>query len=246
MTTLVGKFIVIVGGTSGIGLAVAKASLLSFASSVLVASSTKAKVDSARAALQTLVAEKGLPGKGSGKVLDGEKMDEVKKFIEGVGEIDHLVWTGGNAPASLGSFTIEQMQEALTLRFYSPVAAAKAAKIRPGGSVTFTTGTVAFKPSQGWGIAAGLGGAIDAVTRGLAVDLAPVRVNIICPGYVDTDLYRNMPEERRAAVLKHALEKSLVKHVDSGDEVAEAYLFVMKCNYITGQTIHADGGILLG
>jgi len=245
MATLAGKSVVVVGGTSGIGFGVAKGSLISFAATVVVASSSKAKVENAVARLLQVVAEKHLPGKVSGWVVDADHVEEVKKFIEGVGEIDHLVWTSGRIPNITGGFSLDLMQQNMNLRYWSPLTAAKSVKIRSGGSITFTLGTAIFKPRPGWGIGASIGGARDALTRGLAVELAPVRVNAISPGLVDTELIAKLPVAMKDAFLKEANEKLLVKHVADADELAEAYLFTMKCNYVTGQTIHVEGGMLL-
>jgi len=245
MATLAGKSVVIVGGTSGIGFSVAKGSLISLAASVIVASSSKEKVVSAVARLQQVITEKGLTGTVSGEVVDANNIEDVKTFIGRVGEIDHLVWTGGKLPNLTKGVTVEVLQENMNLRYWSPLTAAKAVKIRSGGSIIFTIGSAVFKPHPGLGIAASIGGAVDALTRGLAVDLAPVRVNVISPGLVDTEIFAGWPQAQKDGLFKQTAEKLLVKHIAGPDELAEAYLFAMKCNYLTGQTIHVEGGLLL-
>jgi len=88
-------------------------------------------------------------------------------------------------------------------------------------------------------------GAVDALTGCLAVERAPIRVNVISLGFVDTEMWNDMPVQQKDTVLKDAAKKVLVGHIADADEVAEAYLFAMKCNYLTGQTIHIEGGYLL-
>jgi len=248
MATLAGKTVVILGGTSGIGFGVAKASLLSEAAHVVVASSTQAKVEKAIASLRDLIAQKSLPGTVAGQVVDAYKDDQVQAFFEGLGEIDHIVWTSSGTLSGPGAFdvrgiTLSTVHNALSVRFWSPIVAARTAKIRSGGSITFTSGS---KAPPGLGAGSGISiGAVDQLAKGLAVDLAPIRVNSIAAGYVATEFWDRVPEGMRKAVQAKALESTLVGHVADADEVAEAYLFVMKCNYVTGQRIAVEGGSLL-
>ncbi|KIJ48773.1 hypothetical protein M422DRAFT_247130 [Sphaerobolus stellatus SS14] len=95
-------------------------------------------------------------------------------------------------------------------------------------------------------LGSGIVGALDSITRGLAVDLAPVRVNIICLGPVETEIWQTIPEAMSEMIKKDAVGKTLVKHIATPLEVAEAYLFAMKCTFLTGQTLHVDGECVLG
>jgi len=248
MATLEGKTILIVGGSSGIGFGVAKVSLIALASHVIIASSSKAKLDNALQRLQTFFSDKKIPGKFSAEIVDGKDSDSVKQLLARVGEIDHLIWTSGD-PLKFGmtgsSPDFASVKDGFDVRFWGPAIAAQAAKIRPGGSITFTTGTVISRPPKGWAVGAAVMGAVDAVTRGLAVDLAPVRVNSICPGAIDTELWDSFPKEQADAMKVSFAEKLLVKHIASPEELAEAYLFVMKCGFITGQRVAVDGGHVL-
>lgn len=132
------------------------------------------------------------------------------------------------------------------VRFWGAFTAAQVAKIRPGGSVTLTVGAVVIKPRKGWSLAAGLMGAVDSLTRGLAVDLAPIRVNVVSPGLVKTEVSRiitlpvmlsDFPNEQlwdpiapevRNKIFEDGEKTLLVQHVADPDEIAEAYLFLMK------------------
>ncbi|KAL5529789.1 hypothetical protein ACEPAG_5776 [Sanghuangporus baumii] len=244
MATLAGKTVLIVGGSSGIGYGVAKASLLSRASKVIIASSSKARVEAALVRLQNDITATGLivEGTTSGEVVNAKDSKNVKDLLERVGEIDHLVWTSGDSlRTSFPDIDLDANKDVFDVRFWGAFAAAQVAKIRPGGSITLTVGQVIVRPVKGYSLMIGVGGAIDSLTRGLAVDLAPIRVNVISPGIVNTELLDGLPTERREALEKHA-NTLLVQHMGQPDEVAEAYLFCMKCQYITGQRIEVDGG----
>jgi len=240
MATLASKTVVVVGGTSGIGFAVAKASLASGAAHVIVASSSAERV-----ATTVSILEADAKGRVTGETLDAKNTASIKKLFETIGPIDHLVWTSGES-LKIGYPDIdldsEEIRGFFDVRFWGPVNAAKYAQIKKGGSITLTIGSVVVKPQKKWSIVAGVAGAVDSVTRGLAVDLAPVRVNVISPGLVKTELWQDLPEDQRERLFETAAEKLLVKHVAVADEIAEAYLFVMKCDYITGQRIEVDGG----
>jgi len=244
MATLEGKTVLIVGGTSGIGFGVAKASLLSLASHVIVASSSEDKVKNAVERLEKVISEKKVPGRVTGEVVDAKQSASIKQLLAKVGVIDHLVWTAGDGVrlSPLAATDVDASKDRFDVRFWGTVTAAQAAQINPGGSITLTTGTVLVKPRPGWSLGSAGAGAVDSFTRGLAVDLAPIRVNSVCPGAVETELWNAMPKEQIAALMNTLTDKLLVKHVADPDEVAEAYLFLMKCGYITGQRIEVDGG----
>ncbi|KLO18612.1 NAD(P)-binding protein [Schizopora paradoxa] len=251
MATLAGKTIVVVGGSSGLGFGVAKASLLSSAAHVVIASSNKERVEEAVVRLQTAVSEAAtsthLPvvGKITGEVLDVRSIPAVHELFGKIGEIDHLVWTSGDPlRLSFPDVDLDSQKDIFDVRFWGAVAAAQKVKIRPGGSITLSIGSVFVKPRPTWSLVAGITGAVDALTRGLAVDLAPVRVNVVCPGLVKTELWDNsgVPKEAQEKMFNDAANRLLVKHVADADEIAEAYLFCMKCQYLTGQRIEVDGG----
>ncbi|KLO08231.1 NAD-binding protein [Schizopora paradoxa] len=247
-SSLRGKKILVVGGTSGIGFAVAKFSLLDHAAEVVVASSTNEKVDNAVSRLEALVVKHELEGKVRGLVVDGTKSENIKQLMVSAGEIDHLILTsviGPIRPTPLNDSDLDQKKDMFDLQFWGLATAAQVAKIRPGGSIINTTGAAMYRPRPGFGLLCGLGGSLSALARGLAVDLAPIRVNCICPGIVKTELWESMPKEIHEHIFEQASEKSLVKHVADADEIADTYLFCMKCQYVTGQTIIVDGGATL-
>jgi len=144
---------------------------------------------------------------------------------------------------------LDSQRAGFDVRFWGPVISAKYAYekglFNPGASITMSVGTVVRKPMRGWSMTAAITGAIESITRGLAVDLAPIRVNTVAPGGVDTELWDDLAPEAKEGLMKFIADHTLVKRVAHADEIAESYLFLMKCTYITGQTIDVEGGALL-
>ncbi|KAF8578199.1 short-chain dehydrogenase/reductase SDR [Ramaria rubella] len=246
MATLANKTILIFGGSSGIGYSVAEASLMSSASHIIIVSSSSnaVRVGDAVKRLENFAStlSSGV-GKVQGEAVDVTDRTALKEFVLRMGEVDHIVWTSGDS-LKLGfpNLDVESLLGAFDVRFWAPIVIAQNAKIRQGGSLTLTIGSALVKPQKGWSIASGIVGAVDSLTRGLAVDLAPIRVNVISPGF----LWKDVSEATKKQMFADAAEKLLVKHVAEPAEIAEAYLFAMKCAYITGQRIEVDGGYVLG
>ncbi|KAG8719857.1 hypothetical protein FRC09_010502 [Ceratobasidium sp. 395] len=103
-------------------------------------------------------------------------------------------------------------------------------------------GTVFNRPIPGWALVSGVAGAMESATRGLAMDLKPIRVNTISPGIVDTEFWDATPQDAKAGIFSHYEKNLLVGHIGTPAEVAEAYIFTMKCSYLTSQIITVDGG----
>jgi len=108
-----------------------------------------------------------------------------------------------------------------------------------------TTGIAGQRPHKGWVIAASVCGTVEALTRALAVELAPIRVNAVSPGVVRTNLWQNMSAEEREDLYESVGNSLLVGRVGEASEIAQAYLFLMQEGFATGQTIVVDGGTVL-
>jgi NAD(P)-dependent dehydrogenase (short-subunit alcohol dehydrogenase family) len=236
---LSGKRIVILGGSAGIGLATAKAAEAEGAA-IVIASSRKERVDQALASLR---------GGGEGHVADLAEETQVRALFERIGAFDHLVFTAGDALRlqTLDAMAIDAARGFFDLRFWGACMAAKygSPHIRPGGSITLTNGVAGLRPRKGWTLAASICGAMEALTRALAVELAPIRVNAVCPGTVRTELWRDMPETEREAMYRAAGQKLPVGRVGEPDDLAQAYLYLMREGFSTGQVIVVDGGAVL-
>ncbi len=239
-TTLSGKRIVLPGGTSGIGLAIAEMAAKEGAV-IVVASSRRENVDRAVARL---------PEGTEGYVLDLSNEEQVRDFFNHIGPFDHLAFTAGETlqVGELSEIDVEQARRFFNLRFWGAFMAAKygSSHIRAGGSIVLSSGMAGRRPpGKGWTLLASVLGAAEALARALAVELAPIRVNAVCPGLVKTDLWRNMSEEDREAMYQANEQALPVGHVGEAQDVAQAYLYLMREGYSTGQVIVVDGGSAL-
>lgn len=233
------KKIVIVGGTSGIGFATARAALAQGAD-VLVSSSKREKVETAVAAL----------GAGAdGVVADVNNAESMERLFNEAGHVDHLVYTAGESLlfGNLDGLEMSAVRDAFDVRVFGAIAAIKAVlpHIRQGGSIVLTSGIASARAPKGLTIGAGICSAMEGLTRALAVEIAPLRVNIVSPGFVRTPLWSNMPENDREAMYQHAGSTLLVGRVGEADEIAQAYLYLMNNTFVTGQTVVIDGGGVL-
>jgi NAD(P)-dependent dehydrogenase (short-subunit alcohol dehydrogenase family) len=239
MTTMDGKKVVIIGGTSGIGLATAHAACEAGAD-VLVVSAKQSSVDRALAEL---------PAGTSGRTLDVFDVAAIRSFFAEVGEFDHLVYTAGESLVlmPLTELDMNQARTFFQTRYFGALATVAAATphLRTGGSITLTTGVAADRPRPGWSIGASVCGAVDALTRALAVELAPIRVNAVCPGVVRSPLWRDMSEADQEQMYDSISLSVLVGHVGETDEIAQAYLYCMTQTYATGSVLTVDGGAVL-
>jgi NAD(P)-dependent dehydrogenase (short-subunit alcohol dehydrogenase family) len=231
--TLQDQRVVVLGGTSGIGLATAQLAAAQGAT-VIVASSNP---DSVERALATL------PDSAGGTAVDLTDSAAVAAFFAGLDPFDHLVFTAGEALTLLeaGSMDLAQARSAFELRYFGALGAVSAAvpKLRPGGSVVLTTGAAGDRPGPGWSVAASICGAMDSLTRALAVELAPLRVNAVKPGVVRTPMWRGALEYDETA--RHLP----VQRVGEPEDVAAAYVYLMNQPYATGSIVSVDGGHVL-
>jgi len=231
-----GDRVVVIGGGTGIGFAIAELAS-ELGADLVIGSSNEANVASAA---------KRLKG-ATGHVVDLRDEASVAHFFEKVGAFDHLAITagdwGGPMFVSTRELDLTQAKDLLTVRFWGVLAAAKhcSRTIAKDGSITFTSGMFAHRPRKGNPMATAIGGAIEHLARGLAIDLAPLRVNVVCPGFVLTDHLKEMPE----AMLQQAVSPLPVPRSATPAEAAKAYIYLMLNDYATGQVLPVDGGGLL-
>jgi len=233
------KRVVIVGGSSGIGLAVAE-EVASQGSEVVIVSSNAERVQQAI---------KSIGGKTQGQAVDVSDEGTVESFFKKLGAFDHLVFTAGDSlhVHELALTDLKQARRAFELRYWSALATVKygSPQIRKGGSVVLTTGIAGQRPQSGWVIAASVCGTIEALTRALAIELAPIRVNAVSPGVVRTNLWQNMNSSEREQLFESVGKRLPVGRVGEAHDIAQAYLFLMKEGFGTGQTVVVDGCTVL-
>ncbi|KAK3348143.1 hypothetical protein B0H65DRAFT_167078 [Neurospora tetraspora] len=265
---LADKRVLILGGTSGIGFAVAEASLEA-GLLVTISSSSEPKLSkaldrlrSSAAYVPTSVAGGEIPRltgftcdlSGPSTVEQSLKTLLDQATLEGRHKFDHVVFTAGDALAlmSVGQITPAGYERAAAVRFMAPLMLAKLLSdgtyfnhgVR--SSITFTGGTNTEKPIPGWAVVAAVGGACEGLVRGLAVDLKPTRVNLVNPGAVQTELFDGFGKgEQLEAVLDGFKKGTLTGTVGQPEDVAEAYLYFMRDKFVTGRCLGTDGGRLL-
>ncbi|HXN28047.1 MAG TPA: SDR family oxidoreductase [Candidatus Acidoferrales bacterium] len=233
------KRVVVLGGSSGIGLAVAELAAAQGAKVVIVSSNAER--------VQKAVASIGREAQGDAVDISDERT--VATFFSKLGPFDHLVFTAGDSLQlhDLASTDLKQARHAFDLRYWAALAAVKYGSpyIRKEGSVVLTTGIAGQRPRKGWVIAASVCGTIEALARALAIELAPLRVNAVSPGMVRTNLWQNMGAEEREALFASVGKSLPVGRVGEASDIAQAYLFLMQEGYSTGQTVVVDGGAVL-
>jgi NAD(P)-dependent dehydrogenase (short-subunit alcohol dehydrogenase family) len=236
---LEGKRIVVIGGASGIGYAVAQGAIAEGAEVVIGSS----RPDNVQAAVTRL------GNRASGHPVDVKDEAAVAAFFEWAGPFDHLVFTAGDwggfrSPRPLAETDLDAAAENYAVRHWGALRAVKhgSTRMREGGSVVLTNGMVAHRPQKGRPISTAMAGGIEHLVRGLAVDLAPLRVNAVCPGAIRTGVWDSIPAEGREAQLSAMTRRLPIPRVGEPDEVAEAYLYLLKAGYTTGQVLMVDGG----
>jgi NAD(P)-dependent dehydrogenase (short-subunit alcohol dehydrogenase family) len=237
---LQGAKILVVGGGSGIGHAVAQAALAEGAQ-VTIASTN---ADKLAAASQRL-------GGAPTALLDITDEAALASYFASSGMFGHIVSTAGDwGEGGRGPFTeldMKASEDLFRVRLWGSAILAKhgAARIAAGGSLTFTGGMSAWRPAKGSVMATAMAGSLAHLTLGLAKELAPLRVNAVFPGGVATEVYQVLSDSTKAA-WQARFGAQPIPRIGEPGEVAEAYLYLMKAGYTTGQILQVDGGSMLG
>jgi NAD(P)-dependent dehydrogenase (short-subunit alcohol dehydrogenase family) len=231
--------VVIIGGTSGIGLAVAEASVAEGAQ-VVVASSRQSRVDTAVARLGA---------SAIGQVLDVTDSDAASRLFDSLDTVDHVVYTAGEALSlmPIRDLDLDRARGFFQTRYFGAlnIVHAAAGQLRPAGSITLTSGSAGERPGAGWALAASVCGGVNSLTRALALDLAPIRVNAVAPGVVRSPLWSQLSDADRNNLYAQMGESLPVGRVGEVDDIAQAYLYCMTQSYGTGTVLNVDGGSLL-
>jgi NAD(P)-dependent dehydrogenase (short-subunit alcohol dehydrogenase family) len=144
---------------------------------------------------------------------------------------------------------MDSVKNAGMVRFFSALFVAKHApkylSAGPKSSITYTTGAVSERPIPNWTVVNSYATGLQGMVRGLALDLKPIRVNLVSPGAVDTELWKSMSDEAKKGMFEELEKKTPVGHVAKPEELAESYLYLMKDTNITGAMISSSGGHLL-
>lgn len=238
----------------GIGYAVAEA-LAENGAYVILSSSNENRVKQAVSKLQK--AYPSASSRISGEVcnMGDEKTIEsnISNLFEKIGKLDHVIYTAGDALASmsLDDLSIANVTQAGMVRFFGPLFVGKYApkylKGGPQSSITLTTGAVSQRPIPNWTLVGSYATGLQGMTRGLALDLKPIRVNLVSPGAVDTELWANsgFSDEMKQNFLKETASKLPTGKVAGPEDIAESYLYLLRDHNVTGSMISTNGGALL-
>jgi NAD(P)-dependent dehydrogenase (short-subunit alcohol dehydrogenase family) len=236
---LEGKKVVLLGGSSGIGLATAQAAAAEGAQ-IIIVSGNQTRIDEA---LDTL------PGNSRGYAVSLGNEENIREFFGGMHSLDHLVYTAGENLnlQMIGETDISAARNFFNLRYWGAYASIKYAAplITSGGSISLISGTANARPGKGWSIASSICGAIEGLVRAMAFELAPIRVNSVVPGVIETNLWNGMPEKDRASLFQSMANTLLVGRAGQAEDVALAFVYLMKQHFGTGQNLVVDGGTLL-
>ncbi|QWU13697.1 NAD(P)-dependent dehydrogenase, short-chain alcohol dehydrogenase family [Paenibacillus sophorae] len=235
-----GKRIIVIGGSSGIGLAAAKRAS-ELGAEVIIAGRSKERLEHAAASLD---------GEIRTRALDMRSEDDLRTFFAEIGNFDHLVITAGEMKHGLGmvlDLDAASAREQFESRFWGPYLAIRygAPAIRERGSITLTSGVFGDKAVPGAAVPSAVHGALENLGRVLAAELAPVRVNVVSPGYVDTPMHDGMPPEQKKAWFEQTAATLPVRRIASADDIAGAILFLLENTNTTGITLTVDGGARL-
>jgi NAD(P)-dependent dehydrogenase (short-subunit alcohol dehydrogenase family) len=239
MENLKGKKVVIIGGSSGIGLAAAK-SVTSKGGNVIIVSSNQQRINKA---LQEIGAET------IGYAIDVTNEMQVKNLFEKIGSFDHLIFTAGEnlILSNVEDTTLEDAKKYFNIRYWGAFTAVKYAApfINSTGSIVLTSGIASNRPNKGWALGASICAATEGFTRAMAMELAPIRVNIVSPGVVKTDLWDSMSQSDREAMYINIGNALPVKRVGEAEDIAKTFVYLLEQEYGTGQTLIIDGGTSL-
>lgn len=225
---------VIIGGSSGMGLATAKI-LHSLGHEIIIASRSQDKLEEA----------KKIIGKADSYVLDVLKEKEVSLFFDSIGPFDHLVTCAASfVMGSLFELPLNDAKHFFDSKFWGQYLAAKygAPYIRKEGSITFFSGIAAEKPFKNFSVGSSINAALEGLTRALALELSPIRVNTISPGTVATPVWNALSEQERLKEFKETAERLPAKKIGQPEDVAQAVVYLIQCPFATGSIVHVDGG----
>lgn len=239
MATLMGKKVLVIGGSSGIGLGVATSALEKGAEVILVGRSQE-KLQAAERSLASI-------GKVGTFAADMTKETELKRLFAETGMFDHLVSTAGTPPPGdpIENTDIDVIRGFIDNKLVGAVLLTKHAvrTLTKGGSITFTSGINKDKPPvPGGSVVAAIAGSFGYLAHALSLELAPTRVNIVSPGWVDTPMFTELAGEHKSALFEGMAEKLPSGRIAKPADVAPAYIYVMESEFTTGQTLQIDGG----
>ena len=233
MNTFASKSVLVVGGSSGIGAATAHA-FLAAGAEVTIASRNAAKLEQAARDIGTGVRT---------AVLDTTDSAAVEAFFANAPAFDHVVVSAAQTPSGpVRKLSLADARSAMESKFWGAYHVARAAKIKDGGSLTLVSGFLSVRPSKTSVLQGAINAALEALVRGLALELSPVRVNAVSPGLIDTPLWSKLDDGARQAMFDATAERLPARRVGRPEDVANAILYLAATPFASGSTVLVDGG----
>jgi len=232
MFSFTNQDVLVVGGSSGIGLATAKA--FAFAGArVTIASRSAEKLEAAL---------KELGGEAKSQVLDTGDAKAVEQFLS-AHTWNHVVVSAAKTPSGpVRQLSLDDAHKAMESKFWGAYRVARAARIEDGGSLTIVSGFLSVRPSATSVLQGAINAALESLVRGMALEFSPVRVNAVSPGMIRTPLWHGMDAEKREAMFAAVAEKLPAKRAGEPEDIANAILYAAATPFTTGSTITVDGG----
>jgi NAD(P)-dependent dehydrogenase (short-subunit alcohol dehydrogenase family) len=226
--------IIVVGGSSGMGLAVVRAALAKGAEVTAVGRSAER--------LERVAPELGVKTIAA----DVTREDEVRQLFASVGSFDHLVITAASNPPyqTIRELDLDAARQTIDTKLVAALLLSKyaARQINEHGSITFTAGIAAERPLPTGFLVAAVNGSLFSLAYGLAIALAPVRVNAISPGWTDTPLLETILGTRKTTMIEQMAQRLPVGQIGRPEDIAHAMLFLLENEFTTGTVLHVDGG----
>lgn len=255
---LANQRVLVLGSTSGIGFCVAEAAF-EHGANLILSSSNQSKLDNTVTRLRQAYPERSHQAITTQvcDLADTANLDRNLSALfeaatnSGEQKLNHIASTAGDAlgPVSLANLTPEIISKGFAVRFTAIAVMAKFIHkymdVSPRSSFTFTSGVRSKRPAPNWSLMTAGAGGIEGLMRGLAVDLSPVRVNVVSPGAVHTELFDALPAESRDAMLEMFRQGALTETVGRPEDLAESYIYIMKDSFVTGSEIESNGGAAL-
>ena len=228
--------IVIMGGSSGIGLATAQI-LVKGGAQVEITGRSQEKLDAAVAVLGE---------RARGRVVDATSHEHLQKFFREYGAFQHLVVavSGAEGAGAFRALDLKALRHGFEAKFWAHMTIAQASleTLQADGSLTFVTaGSARAALPETAGLAA-INGALNAIVPTLALELKPLRVNAVSPGVIATPWWDRVPERFRSTIFNETAAKLPGGRVGQPEDVAEAIVFLIKNGFMTGVILDCDGG----
>ncbi len=230
-----GQHIVILGGSSGIGKEIAR--------QVIRRGATAHVIGRSRERLTQCADELGREATTHQADIANEA--DVKRVFGEIPRIDHLVTTAADLTFKpFLDLTDSDIAKMLGSKFWGPIYAVRhaARQMARDGSITFFSGVAAYKGSPGASIVAMLNAGLEGFMRTLAVELSPIRINVVSPGIVDTPIWDQMSQETKTTYFNEVARSLPVKRVGTPEDLAQAALSLMENGFISATVFHVDGG----